>query len=671
MLLTEHQVSRRFWLVCALISMLCLNVQAQSRSDRFADQVKRNCNAVCPYTDEIGVTCQKATYDGRDLHFYLIIPEALLMDMRPDQLKPFYADRLRFNFGINSYINPLYVEAAEVGAGLVYHVVVKENELHTFQIRYSPAELKQIMADRNTPPYQSVSKWRARGNVMLLIRDENRRAKGFYEVNMFKLDSVDLYRQEFRCWYSVNEEMISWDPLKDAKEDLRAYFEEFTLLNAPYFEDIATAGYDLRFLFYNSSLSDSLSLFFPNQEIRDIIAHGNRLVLADDAFMQRYMLRYAQNIKMLVAVQGEENEDVLDMDAFFENGYTNIVFTVVDDSPFLELPPQEVELLRQSVLPVLKQKIFSAEDGPEIVGDTVVTPEIFYRYMKGFRYFYIGEKSRKTIEMTLPIEEVMAASDMEMPADEDYETQIARSYGEEQYKQMVREFAASCPVISGAVVFTNATYQDSDKMLHLYVQTEAIDNPAGVKEVITKLLHAADDAPIFTSLVPLDAGTTLHLQTKDTLIDIVYSSDELKSIFEEPADEESKRMIKLEALKQVVQKANQEFPVETENLVIDSLSLTEEHLITHYTVKAEFADQFFLNDNGFLKGHLQSAYENPDDQTASFMELCCSAGIGICHCFTEPKKYMAGKKAKKKQHFPRVRMVCFSAEEIRAILNAE
>ena len=185
------------------------------------------------------------------------------------------------------------------------------------------------------------------------------------------------------------------------------------------------------------------------------------------------------------------------------------------------------------------------------------------------------------------------------------------------------------------------------------------------------MLHAADDAPIFTSLVPLDAGTTLHFQTKDTLIDIVYSSDELKSIFEEPADEESKRMIKLEALKQVVQKANQEFPVETENLVIDSLSLTEEHLITHYTVKAEFADQFFLNDNGFLKGHLQSAYENPDDQTASFMELCCSAGIGICHCFTEPKKYMAGKKAKKKQHFPRVRMVCFSAEEIRAILNAE
>ena len=634
----------------------------------FPQMVKNNSNKVCPFTTTTNVTCQRATFEDNYLHVYVKVPPELFPGLSVSQWKLLLADRIRFNFGINSYINPLYEGASDIGAGLVYHIQIKESD-RFFNIRYSPTELKKFIAARNTAPYQSITKWQARLSIFNNNAFENSTKP---ENSYFRQDSAVVLNDADTYFYTVFSDAY-FDSISYSVEDIREQVEMGILLEPARYEGVVKSEYALYYWFYNPDHTDCVKMEIPYKELKDIWNHANRLVLADDAFMQRYMVQYAKELKLFARDEKLE-DDILDVDVHFENGYTNFVFTVVDDSHFLELSPRDAELLKQSMLPVLKQDIFNEDDSPEVYGDTVVTPELFYRYMKGFRYYYIGEKSRKTIEFTLPLEEIMAASDMEMPADEDYETLIARNYVLEEYKQLVKEFSNACPVQQGILTFTDAVYQDNYLQVYATMDSTAMarNDLDQFREIMSLQLSTSYDAVLFTKLVELGSGVVFHFQFYDTLAEIQYTPQELKDLY---ANMDDSLVLKKQAealLELFVQNMNKDCPRFEEGFgTVDSFVVSNQHLIINFTLIEEMTDPFFMQGKDNIKELYRMQYMRGNPADMALLKMCIDAGCGICYRFSERERVYTGKKAKKRHRSPRMIKVCFPVEEIRQILGDE
>ncbi|MBO4488981.1 MAG: hypothetical protein J5741_04910 [Bacteroidales bacterium] len=667
MLISKQQVSWRYWLVLLLCGMMGWGNAQNSYAEYFPQLVKNNSNQVCPFTTTKNVTCQRATFEDNNLHVYVEVPSDMFPGLSVSQWKLLLADRLRFNFDINSYINPLYHGASDIGAGLVYHIQIKESD-RSFNIRYSPSELKKFIAARNTKPYQSISKWQARVQVFSNNASDN--LQGAEPIASFSMDSV-IILQETETWFFTASKDDVFENLSQVFDDLWEITEKDILFTPDNYDGLVKAEYGLQYLFYNSDHTDSIGMTFPFSALKESWDHARRLVLADDAFMQRYMQEYAKTLPSLLEKYVSEYENVRHIDIYYEDGYTTMVMTMDDTASILQATPDQIAILKQSMLPYLKYTQ-QGEDEPEIYGDTLVTPELFYQYMKGFRYMYIGENTRKTIDIICPMDEVFAAPEVAVGEEETAKDFLIRRYSVEEYHQLVKDFSNACPVQQGILTFTDAVYQDN--YLQLYVTMDSTAKARNdldqLREIMSLQLSTSYDAILFTKLAELGSGVVFHFQFYDTLAEILYTPQEIKGIYANMGDSLVVKKQGEALLELLVQNMNKECPVFEEGFgTVDSFVLSNQCLIINFTLIEEVADPFFMQGKDNVKDLYRMQFMNGDPSDMALLEMCVDAGYGICYRFSEREKVYTGKKAKKRHRSPRMVKVCFSVDELKALLQ--
>lgn len=519
--------------------------------------------------------------------------------------------------------------------------------------------------DMNSP------KWQARSRVLAEIQESNlQTADPNHNQNNddLHLCFVGIQEPEVLFYYTTSDTILNG--IKQDDTQIRESFEEFMLINFPSFEDIVIAEYDIRFLIYNSSHTDSTSVLFPLKNLQKIAEHAKRLVVADDKFMQWYMREFAKELP-LIANGFINKEKFLKTDAYYENGVSTIAMTVDDQDNILQATPAEIEPLRQSILLLLKQML-QDDDSPEIFGDTVVPSELFFQYMKAYRFLFIGEKSQKGIELMFSIEEILNAPDIPLYDEETSDEYILRIYQIQKYQKMVMEFSKACPIKDGVLTYTDASFFDNS--LHVYVTldtsaAEKIDMTT-LKKVISLILSTRNDAVLYKELVPMDAGLIFHYQINDTVMDIHYTPEELKDVFSDMNDETVIQMRKDASLHMYVQNINLNCPVVLEDFgTMDSVAFIDRSIIYFYTVNDAIKELFFMQGKENVQEMYRTQYIMGDEYTNTLLQLCVDAGYGICHRHVEKEKTYTGKKAKRRHRSPRMIKVCFTVDELKEFLR--
>lgn len=517
------------------------------------------------------------------------------------------------------------------------------------------------------------SKWQARGRVWADIQENNlQKSQTDHNQNndALHLNFVGIQDQEVQFYYTTPDEEL--EEIKRDDKNLRESFEEFMLINFPTYEDIVIAEYDIRLLLYNPTHTDSASVFFPLKDLRRIAQHTKRLVLADDAFMQWYMREYAKELPSLTNDIFTDNEKFLKTEAYYEDGVSTIIFTINDQDNFLQANPEQIELLRQSIILLLKQ-ILHDDGSPEVFGDTVVTSELFYQYMKAYRYLYIGEKSQKGIELYFPIEEILKAPDIPLDDQETSDEYLLRIYQIQRYQKMVKDFSRECPIKEGVLTYTDVSFHDNS--LHVYVTLDTsaaeIMNMVSLKKAISLLMSSNNDAVLYKELVPMDAGLVFHYQISDTVTDILYTPEEIKDVFSDMDDEAVIRMRKDASLHMLIQNTNLNCPVVLEDFgTIDSIAFSDRSIIYYYTVNDAIKELFFMQGKENVQEVYRMQYIMGDEYTDALLQLCVDAGYGICHRHVEKEMTYTGKKAKKRHRSPRMIKVCFTVDELKGFLKS-
>ncbi len=660
----------RLLLIVLLCGSLCYTIAQTPSTSReyFPQLVKNNTDKVCPFTTTTNVTCRQVTCEGNDLHVYLEFPPEMLLGTSASQWRLFFADRLRFDFDIHSYVSPLYYDAAYLGCGLVYHVNDKKGLRH-FLIRYSPNSLKQIIGARNTMPYQSISKWQARINVFAHNAFLNQHA-GEEEFDTFVQDSVLVHNEAETYFYTMLGDKY-FEQLDMMKESILEDIETDIMLDVENYKDVVNAGYSLAYRFFNPSHMDSVEIVLPRDEVKRLLERGKRLVPPDSAFMKRYMERLVQLLPDVKDQLIDKSSGLKELNITFENGFVNYAFTLDDASQILESTPQQQALMRQSMLPGIKDKMFS-QIGPEFFGDTVVTVEHFLEYVKGVRFLYIGEHSRKTVELAALMEDIFNAEEEQMMAGETQAEYIARLYQKEEFLQLVKAASDLCPYDGGALTYQSAAYRGHTLFVHADVDTSQYkpDTMEALKEVLTAMFEM--DAPaLYSSLPIMESDLMFYCRFPDTIVELYFSQQELAEIFNMMNDEKLRMARSEHYLKMIVSNTNLECPVPIEGLGrLDSMALVDGYLVIFYTLEDAIVDGFFMNDKSYIHDLFRGDYLSGDSDSESLLRYCESAGYGICHRFGENMRTLAGKKNKKSRHTPRVMKVLFPVEELQEIVNS-
>ena len=512
------------------------------------------------------------------------------------------------------------------------------------------------------------AKWQARDRVWADIQENNLQIpKTDHNQNddILHLNFVGIQDQEVQFYYTTFDEGL--EEIKRDDKNLRESFEEFMLINFPSYENIVIAEYDIRFFLYNPSHTDSASVLFPLKDLRKIAEHAKHLVVADDAFMQQYMREYAKVLPLLTNDIFTNNEKILETDAYYEDGVSTIVFTVNDQDKFLQATPEQIELLRQTMILYLKQ-ILHDDGSPEVFGDTVVTPELFFQYMKAYRYLYIGEKSQKGLELYFPIEEILKAPDIPLYDQETSEDYLLRIYQIQHYQKMVKDFSRECPIKEGVLTYTDASFHDNSLHIYATLDTSAAEtiDITSLKKTISLILSTDNDAVLFKELVPMEAGLIFHHQVSDSVMDIHYTPEELKDVFSDMDDETVLRMRKDAYLHMYVQNTNMNCPIELEDFgTMDSVAFSDRSIIYYYTVNDAIKELFFMQGKDNVQEIYRAQYILGDEYTNILLQLCVDAGYGICHHHVEKELTYTGKKAKKRHRSPRMIKVCFTVDELK------
>ena len=662
---------KKIWLWLAfIVSSLTLSVQAQPIDrEMFAKVVGMNHKKNCPY-NEGGWVVNKLTYQPGYLIFHITLYDNFLTECDSLELRTYFADRIRYRKEAVVY-NYLLEKLGDIKGGFIYNVA-KPGSKSVLSLKYTPAEARQIWADRSKPAYKNSEKWLERQSFRQQIYNQEQDNTPITEENPVRTDSIKIV-QDTIIWFQTVYPSV-FTELNNRLSFYTYNVEKQLLQDTDVVDEFITAEYSILYNLYKEHGKERIKIQIPLSRIKELRHSGQKNTLVDDEWMNLFLKEVAETI-MSDEVKGEYISDsIKDIQTSFQDSLFQITFIVKEDKmPFGSLSSEEMDVVKQYLASHYKTLLEDKSDFLEIL-DTVITWDGIFQYVKKLQILFIEETTHKTIDFFLTPEEIKAAKyqaeiNDSITAEHFAEQMLATSFAEEieQYNQEMM------PMKTGEIVIYKMNYDLEN--LHYFARVDSVRQLTSTDTNVLKeglrrqLRFAVTQSNLYQQLEKVHSGLIYHyaiVETSDTL-HIRFSAQEVADIVYEESEKETNNP--MEALYPIMDATNKQCPVRLDDItMLDSIGLEGKKLVFYHSI---LRPTVVLSEN-VLHMIILSALQGSDNAMADYLlRLCIQANLRLCYRYTIPPKQTNGKKKAGKKGKPSVLNICFSADELKQILETK
>ncbi len=654
------------WLVLSIVFVNSVEAQPIDR-EMYAKVVGMNTKRNCPYHAE-GWVVNKLRYNAGYLYFDITLRDGFVHGRDSMELRQYFADRLRYRLEPVEF-NYLYEKLGDIKGGFVYNIIL-DSAQNRLTLKFPPAEVRQIWADRSKPAYKDNKRWAARN---ILCRD-------IYYTNASLPKRLDLYTSYDSI--GITGDTISFihtfyegenfnkSQVKSVIPQFKNQYKSNLLLNTDYLKSLVEARMNLLFVIRDTSNQVFSSFRISHAELADWLKGSGELKPASDAQIDAFIQEQIIQIDSTVAIHNS-----YDSIRLTSCGYTDrtiqYVYTVHPDIYSACSAPEEQKILQKSMTINLR-RITEGLIGDSIVFDGgIITLERFYQYIKGIQLLYMEDGNRRAIDIFIPSDEIRSSQKLDS---------IPQHRTVEYLRQqMVKEvFFRELDAYDHDSLPTNVDYGTLDSIyfrentLHFCYTlapelAEQFSDTTYFKKSPSDLIRLESTEFIYMMLAEMKAGIALHytVPEHDTVLSLFYSPQEIQETLEkspEVVKEEIRKMIRQE----ILPGHNQECPIQvSEGIVMDSVGVRDEMYTFYYTVSSNFP--FMLIDDEEARWNLHNELASQMEEMYEILDILLRAGYGICYQYGMSKT----SKQRKSQKTPEtvVKKFCFSTEELKELFE--
>ena len=612
----------------------------------------------------------KLTYQPGYLIFHITLNDNFLTGCDSLELRAYFADRIRYRKEAVVY-NYLLEKLGDIKGGFVYNVV-KPGSKSVLSIKYSPAEARQIWADRTKPAYKNSKKWMKRQYFRQQIYNQEQDNTPITEENPVRTDSIKIV-QDTIIWFQTVYPSV-FTELNNRLSFYTYNVEKQLLQDTDVVDEFITAEYSILYNLYKEHGKERIKIQIPLSRIKELRHSGQKNTLVDDEWMNLFLKEVAETI-MSDEVKGEYISDsIKDIQTSFQDSLFQITFIVKEDKmPFGSLSSEEMDVVKQYLASLYKTLLEDKSDFLEIL-DTVITWDGIFQYVKKLQILFIEENTHKTIDFFLTPEEIKAAKyqaeiNDSITAEHFAEQMLATSFAEEieQYNQEMM------PMKTGEIVIYKMNYDLEN--LHYFARVDSVRQLISTDTNVLKeglrrqLRFAVTQSNLYQQLEKVHSGLIYHyaiVETGDTL-HIRFSAQEVADIVYEESEKETNNP--MEALYPIMDATNKQCPVRLDDItMLDSIGLEGKKLVFYHSI---LRPGMVLSENVLRMVILSALQGNDNAMTDYLLRLCIQANLRLCYRYTIPPKQTNGKKKAGKKGKPSVLNICFSADELKQILETK
>jgi len=653
------------WVVVFLSGLLAGGLRAQPIDrEMFAKVVGMNSKRNCPMWVD-GVTVEKLTYSPGVLHFHITAEEDVLMGMGISELKELCADRLRYRLE-HTYFNYLYSHLGDINGGVAYDVKIKETD-STFTIRYTPQEMRHIWADRSKPAYKDGEKWGARLSLQIDVYSSNRHSSDNPAPpgqNILR-DSIFIDNETLTFhFHSINDAIFN--DRKERQKEITEQLRDNFLTDEDLLENLVETEYAVRFIYVNTSRTDSFSIWLTPEELELLLETAEELTPANDSQMEAFMKESAK-----VMLENYEPFDSADQNelvsADFKDGIFLFVISTPENTTNYNMTPNEQGIVKNTLISVLKTTIEEAFETPDIWNSVIITKEMFLNHLKGVRVLYMEENTRRTNDIYISREEIVNGKLMATSMDSLTREKVVEQMLPEIYANEVEKYSReNLPVNTGTVTMERMHYDG--ETLHFYCNIDSasihkLDTKALKTILRNQIASTRGSENFYDPLIPLNGGVLFHyrIQETDSTLEIYFSPAKVGEIMSmENYSEEQQAKIELENL---VVSTNLQCPYQLdEGMRLDSVGIDNGRFVYYYTFTA-FAPEVSTN---IMRDWMRNQLVESEDESVKYLiQLCVKTGTALSYRYFLSKQEAPSRKKKNEKTLKPAMEIWFTVDELR------
>ena len=436
-------------------------------------------------------------------------------------------------------------------------------------------------------------------------------------------------------------------------------------------EEAIEAEYNIRFQYANFSRTDRFIIDFSLEELHRLLLQNESLTLANDKQMNQYMQQVAQ--ECVEYMQENEIEGVGQFEsAEYNDGILELVYSVPEGRMNFNLTPSEQELIKNTFISVLKTSIDNDFDTPDIQDSIIITKELFYEYLKGFRVLYMEQNTHRATDIFITPLEIQNGKYWVSSMDSITAEKVREQLQPELFANEVEKYSReNFPTQSGNVLINRAYYDG--QYLHYEASIEQTAQiSSDTNEIRASLAHVLSFAKssadsFFEQLLSMNCGVAYHyhLLDKDSTLNIFFTADDLRAIF---ANDNSSIETAYNTLSLTIQSTNQQCPLQVDIVTwLDSIGLERDGFVYYFRITVPTSS--LNNMRSLIRTQLMST---TDENLRYLLHILIETQNGLCYRYTyhpientSDKKKKKGKKAKEADSLN----ICFTVDELKEILG--
>ena len=654
------------WFVLSILFVNSVEAQPIDR-EMYAKVVGMNTKRNCPYHAE-GWVVNKLRYSAGYLHFDITLRDGFLHGRDSAELRQYFADRLRYRLEPVEF-NYLYEKLGDIKGGFVYNITL-DSAQNRLTLKFSPAEARQIWADRTKPEYKDNKRWAARN---ILYRD-------IYYTNTTLPKRMDIYTSYDSI--GISGDTISFihtfyegegfkkSQVQSVMPQFKNQYKSNLLLNTEYLKRLVEARMNLLFVIRDTSNQVFAGFRISHAELTDWLkCSGNLKPATDaqiDAFIQEQII---QNDSAWATTL--PNDSIRITSIGYADRTLQYVYTVHPDIYNVSSGPEEQELMKKSMAINLRRIIDGLIRDSIAYNGGIITLDRFYRHIKGIQLLYMEDGNRRTIDIFIPSDEIRNSQKLDsIPQNSTMKYLHQQMVREEFFRELDAYVRDSLPTNVDFGTLDSIYFRENT--LHFCYTlapefAEQFTDTTSIQKSPSDLIRLESTEELFMTLAEMEAGIALHYTVPghDTLLSLYYSPQEILETAEksqEEVREEIREMIRQE----IIPTINQECPEPVnEYAVMDSVGVRDGMFTYYYTVSRD--NPLLLINDEEVRWTLHNELVSNMEDFYEMADILLRAGYGICYQYTISQPVKQGKS--KKVPEPVVKKFCFSTEELEEIFE--
>ena len=643
-----------------------MNAQPIDR-EMYAKVVGMNTKHNCPYPAE-GWVVNQLRYNAGYLYFDIILRDGFVHGRDSAELRQYFADRLRYRLEPVEF-NYLYEKLGDIKGGFVYNIIL-DSAQNRLALKFSPAEARQIWADRTKPEYKDNKRWAARNILYRDIYHTNANLPKRMDIYT-SYDSIGISGDTITFIHTFYEgENFRKSQVESVMPQFKNQYKSNILLNTEYLKRLVEARMNLLFVIRDTSNQVFAGFLISHSELTDWLKGSGNLKSATNAQIDAFIRE--QIIQKDSAWATTLPDDSIRLTSIgYADRTIQYVYTVHPDIYNVSSGPEEQELMKKSMAINLRRIIEGLIRDSIAYDGGIITLERFYQHIKGIQLLYMEDGNRRTIDIFIPSDEIRNSQKLDsIPQNSTIEYLHQQMVREELFQELDLYVRDSLPIIVDFGTLDSIYFMENTLHFCYTVVPELAEqfrDTTSLQKSPSDLIRLESTEYVYMMLAEIEAGIALHYTVPglDTVLSLFYSPQEIQAALEkspEEVQEEIRTMIRQEMLPA----DNQQYPIQVgEYIVMDSVGVRDGMYTYYYTVSRDFP-LMLINDEE-ARWNLHNEMVSNMEEMYEMIDILLRAGYGICYQYGVSQTIK--QKKSKKIPEPVVKKFCFSTEELKDIFE--